>query len=416
MALSFDVLRSRDFRLLLCIRTFGMMALQSQAVIVGWQVYSITRDPFMLGLTGLTEAIPAIICAFFAGHVVDNGRPHRIYLICMAVLVLNSLMLFIMAGGLLGNHDHQNILPWIYGGVFISGLARSFIMPASFSLLPQIVVREKISAAAAWLNSGFQIAAISGPAIAGLIYGGYGVQVAWILPVSFMSMAFMALASISGKPRSYRSREQREAAIQSIKAGWVFIWHNRVLLSVMALDMFAVLFGGAVAMLPAFADQVLHVGSQGLGALRAAPALGSIVTALILALWPLKRIRATMLLCAVTGFGCCMIGFGLSQLFWLSMLFLALGGMFDSISVVMRATIMQLLTPDSMRGRVSAVNSMFIISSNEIGAFESGAAASLLGLVPSVVFGGLCTLVVAISTATLVPKLRRVVVEADKPA
>jgi sugar phosphate permease len=182
----------------------------------------------------------------------------------------------------------------------------------------------------------------------------------------------------------------------------------------MALDMFAVLFGGAVAMLPAYADQVLHVGSQGLGALRAAPALGSIVTALALAMWPLKRIRAALLLWAITGFGICMIGFGLSNIFWLSMLFLALSGMFDSISVVMRATIMQLLTPDSMRGRVSSVNSMFIISSNEIGAFRSGTTASIFGLVPSVVMGGVITLMVVSATALWVPKLRRTVVDATE--
>jgi MFS family permease len=414
MALSFSVLRLRDFRLLLCIRTFGIMALQCQAVIVGWQVYSITKDPFMLGLTGLAEAVPAIACALFAGHVVDNGRPHKIYLICMAVLVLNNLVLFLFAGGFLADQEHPHILPWIYGCIFISGLARSFIMPSSFSLLPQIVPRDKISAAAAWLNSGFQVAAISGPAMAGIIYGGYGVQVAWALPLGFMTIAFIALASISNAPRRYRSNQKREAAVQSIKAGWNFILRSKILLSVMALDMFAVLFGGAVAMLPAYADQVLHVGSQGLGALRAAPALGSIVTALALAMWPLKRIRAALLLWAITGFGICMIGFGLSNIFWLSMLFLALSGMFDSISVVMRATIMQLLTPDSMRGRVSSVNSMFIISSNEIGAFRSGTTASIFGLVPSVVMGGVITLMVVSATALWVPKLRRTVVDATE--
>jgi hypothetical protein len=201
--------------------------------------------------------------------------------------------------------------------------------------------------------------------------------------------------------------------VQSIRAGWRFITTNRTLLSVMALDMFAVLFGGAVAMLPAYASDVLHVGSQGLGALRAASAVGAGLTSLILALYPLAVMRGSTLLWVVAGFGITIIGFGFSQMFWLSFLMLALGGAFDSVSMIIRSTLMQLLTPDSMRGRVSAVGSMFIISSNEIGAFESGTAATLLGLVPSVVFGGICTLAIVALTAFLSPGLRKTAVTAD---
>ncbi len=415
MALSVGILRNRDFRLLLFTRMFGMMALQSQAVIVGWQVYSLTKDPFMLGLAGLTEAVPALICALFSGHIVDISRPHRIFLLCLGVLALNTFTLLLFAGGFVPAPG-GNIVACIFVGVFISGLARSFIMPSSFSLLSRIVARADIPAASGWLNSGFQLAAISGPAIAGLIYGGYGPRVAWLLPVSLMSMAFTMMAGIGAAHRQYKNAEKREPAAQSIKAGWKFIWSNQVLLSVMALDMFAVLFGGAVAMLPAYADQVLHVGSEGLGALRAAPAMGAIISALTLALRPFKRIHAMTLLKVVTGFGICMIGFGMSHVFWLSMAFLALSGMCDSVSMVIRSTLMQWLTPDAMRGRVSSVNSMFIISSNEIGAFESGLAAKLLGLVPSVVFGGIMTLVVVAATATLSPKLRKLVVDAGEPA
>ena len=249
--------------------------------------------------------------------------------------------------------------------------------------------------------------------MAGIIYGGYGPRIAWMLPFTLMCIAFIMLSSISHGFRHYRSTEQREPAVKSIKAGWRFIFQNQVLLSVMALDMFAVLFGGAVAMLPAFADQVLHVGSEGLGALRAAPAIGAVCTALFLAVIPMKRIRAAHLLTVITGFGLCMIGFGLSHVFWLAALFLALSGVFDSVSMVIRGTLMQLLTPENMRGRVSAVNSMFIISSNEIGAFESGLAARAFGLVPSIVMGGIGTLLVVATVAGLSPKLRRTVVETD---
>ncbi len=413
MALSFSVLKLRDFRLILFTRIFGMMALQAQAVIVGWQIYSITKDPFMLGLTGLVEAVPAILSALFAGHLVDNGRPHKIFLIAMGVLTLNILMMLTFTGGFVSLGDNHTII-LIFTGIFISGMARSYIMPASFSLLPQIVSRNRLPSASAWMSSGFQLAAISGPAIAGIIYGGYGAKAAWMIPAVLIFLAFTMLLLLSSKPRKYRSRQVREPALQSIIGGWKFILGNRLLLSVMALDMFAVLFGGAVAILPAYADQILKTGSEGLGALRAAPALGSIITALFLALNPFRKLRATVLLAAIAGFGFCMIGFGLSKVFWFSMLMLALSGSFDSISMVMRSTLMQLLTPDAMRGRVSSVNSMFVISSNEIGAFESGLAAKFMGIAPSIIFGGVCTLIVVTVTYLISPKLKQTVVKADE--
>lgn len=405
-------LKSRDFRLLVLTRMFGVMALQSQAIIVGWQIYSITKDPFMLGLTGLTEAVPAIACALFAGHVVDSSKPHRIFMIALGILSLNLIAFTLIAGGII-DVPGGNILPWMFAGVFISGLARSFIMPSSFSLLAKIVTRKDMPAASAWLGSAFQIAAISGPAMAGIIYGGYGPLSAWVMAAGLMVSAFLMMAALRTRPDN-RAGEKREPAAKSIKEGWAFILQNPVLLSVMVLDMFAVLFGGAVAMLPAYADQILHVGPQGLGALRAAPAIGAIATALLFAVRPMQRFSAKRLLWVVTGFGICIIGFGLSEYFWLSMIFLALSGAFDSVSMIIRSTIMQLLTPDRMRGRVSSVNSMFIISSNEIGAFESGVAAKFLGLVPSVVLGGIGTLLVVAVTALLSPQLRKTIIDANE--
>ncbi|HYD19495.1 MAG TPA: MFS transporter [Patescibacteria group bacterium] len=409
---SFGVLKIKNFRALLFTRMFIMMALQAQAVIVGWQIYSITKDTFLLGLTGLAEAIPAITCALFAGHVVDVGKPLRIYRIAIFALACNTLLLFTFAGGHV-EVDHKYLLYIIYGGIFLSGLARAFVIPASFTMLSLCVKREEMPAAAAWISTGFQFSSIASPAIAGLIYGGYGSAVAWGMPALLMAAAFIMVHAL--KVTSHPRGEIRESAVKSIKAGWKFIWEKKTLLNVMALDMFAVLFGGAVAMLPAIAEDVLHVGSEGLGLLRAAPAAGAVFTTLLLAVRPMRHVSSMRLLIVVAGFGLCMCGFGLSTSFPLSLLFLMISGVCDSISVVIRQTLMQLLTPDAMRGRVSSISSMFIISSNEIGAFESGTAARLMGLQPSIVFGGVCTLGVVALISLFNPAMRKTVVDVRDP-
>ncbi len=413
IGLSTAALLVRDFRLLLYVRVHSFMALQAQDVIIGWQVYSLTHSLFMLGLVGLVEALPALVGALFAGHMVDVGRPHRIYLACITTLAINETALFMIAGGVLPVADHI-ILPALFIGIFISGLARSFITPCTYSLMPQVVARTDIPTASAWIGSGYQFAAVIGPALAGLIYGLYGVTAAWLLPTSMMITGLLMLPPISPAVRQYRSAATREPTFKSIKAGWQFVLARPALLSVMSLDMFAVLFGGAVAMLPAYADQVLHTGSEGLGILRAAPALGAISSALFLTARPMQRVYGSTLLIAVAGFGASIIVFGLSTSFALSMAALIVSGVFDSVSVVIRTTLVQLLTTDEMRGRVSALNSMFIISSNEIGAFESGTAAKLLGLVPSVVFGGIMSVVVVIITAIVCPQLRKMEVGTDE--
>jgi MFS family permease len=393
---------------------FSTMALQAQAVIVGWQVYSMTKDVFLLGLTGLVEAVPAITCAFFAGHVVDTHSPKHVYVCCVIAMALNTLCLLLLAGGYIPLTPKAMLIS-IYVGVFLSGVDRSFSRPASSSMLPLIVPRASIPSALAWNTSSFQVSNIMGPALAGLIYGGYGPHRAWLLPAFLMLGAVCMSFFITISPQLEKLNEKREKAWQSIKAGWRFIWKHPVLLPVMALDMFAVLFGGAISMLPAFADQVLHVGAEGLGALRAAPALGAISTALFLSVRPMKFLSAKRLMFVVAGFGVCMIGFGLSKFFWLSLAFLILSGSFDSTSVIMRGTLVQLLTPQHMLGRVSSINSMFISSSNEIGSFESGTAARLLGLVPSVVAGGLATLGIVGLTAYLSPKFRRTIIDPNDP-
>lgn len=410
-SLSFEILKLKNFRILLSTRVCALMALQAQAVIVGWQVYSITKDPFMLGLTGLAEALPAIASAFYAGHVVDTSHPRRIYQLCMIALFINTLALLACAGGYIPLTE-TGIVIAIFIGIIISGFARAFIMPAGFALLPMIVARKEYAAASSWQTAGHQTAFIAGPAIGGLIYGGYGAHGAWLFPVFMMGTAALLALTLNIKYER-RKEEMRPPAMKSIKEGWVFLLNNRALLSIMALDMLAVLFGGAIAMLPAFADQILHVGAEGLGALRAAPAVGAILTALYFAVRPMRHITAIRMLVVVAGFGICMIAFGLSTNFFLSMAFLSLSGAFDSVSMVIRGTLTQILTPDHMKGRVSAVNSMFIISSNELGAFESGVAASLFGLVPSIVIGGVGTLLVVTATALFSPKFRKLHVDTE---
>lgn len=410
--LSYDVLKIRDFRLLLCTQSCTAMALQAQAVIVGWQIWQLTHNLFLLGLVGLIEAVPAITSALFSGHVVDTRRPHGVYLVCLAVLALNTLVLLTVAGGH-ATPPFADVLHWIYAGVFISGVVRSFAMPSAFALLAQIVPKDKMAAAAGWRSSVLQFSFVAGPAAAGLIYGGYGVGVAWMFPTALLCVATFIIMALSEHPRRFKNPKRAETATQSIKAGWKFIWGNNVLLSVMALDMFAVLLGGVVAVLPAFADQVLKTTPEGLGLLRAAPAIGSILTALVLALYPMKIIRTALLLWVVAGFGVSMICIGLSTTFAMAAFFLALSGAFDSVSVVIRSTLMQWLTPDAMRGRISAVSSMFIISSNEIGAFRAGGMAQLLGIIPSILFGGVGTLVVVAAILWLCPQLRTIVIDAD---
>ena len=407
--ISHSILKNSNFRRLLFTRLFALSALQAQVIITGWQVYSLTHSPFMLGLIGLVEAVPAIACALYAGHIVDVHNPLKIYRWVLLVVALTMVGFLICAGGYVVI-PAKALLVLIFVGVFFIGLASSFMMPTGFSLTAMIVERKDYSAASAWQSGSYQVAIIGAPAVAGILYGLYGAHGAWLMPVILMIPAVIMAFRMKVEHTAI-AKEDRLPAVQSILEGWAFLRKNNALLSIMALDMLAVLLGGAVAMLPAFADQILHVGAEGLGALRAAPAVGAITISLYLGLRPMKRITAVRMLIVVAGFGVCMIGFGLSTSFWFSMAMLALSGAFDSVSMVIRGTLTQLLTPDGLRGRVSAVNSMFIITSNEIGAFESGVAATLFGLAPSIIIGGVGTIVVVMATAALSPRFRKLAVE-----
>jgi len=375
-----------------------------QSVIVGWQVYDLTHDPFSLGLIGLSEAIPFLIVALFAGHVADLYNRKSIISITATAYVLCAIVLLYMSYSMQELYQTAGVLP-LYITIAITGLARAFFFPAQSAYMAQIVPRNLYANSSTWNSTVWHIAAVSGPAAGGLIYGFAGIHAAFICVVVFS--AFSLIFFFTSKSVPVPARKANEGIFTSLTTGIKFVFGNQVLLGALALDMFAVLFGGAVALLPVFASEVLHTGPQGLGFLRAAPAVGAIIMAMILAYHPPIHRSGIKLLWAVGGFGVCIIFFALSGNFWLSLGLLALSGMFDNVSVIIRGTILQMYTPDEMRGRVASVNSIFVGSSNELGSFESGLAARLMRLVPSVVFGGGMTVLIVLATAGFAPKLRK---------
>jgi Transmembrane secretion effector len=372
-------------------------------MVVSWQVYGLTHDPLSLGLIGLAEALPFIGFALPAGHVADRTRRLTVARYALAALLgcSVSLLWFTVQPGLL----HPGRVWPIYLVIFLSGIARSFLQPARTALSAEVVPRPLYPNAVTWRSSTWQLAAVVGPAVGGLIYGFDSVTAAYSVDVSLMLVALAAIARIDHEPPVRTALA--ESVLRSLGSGVRFVRSRPVVLGALALDLFSVLFGGATALLPVFADKILHVGPQGLGVLRAAPAAGAVVMSLVLAHRPPLRRAGRTLLANVALFGLCMILFGLSRSFALSVGALAASGMVDTVSVVVRSTLLQVLTPEHLLGRVSAVNAIFIGSSNEIGAFESGVAARLLGTVPSLVFGGLATLAVVTVTALRVPELRR---------
>jgi MFS family permease len=401
---AFAALRIREFSYFLSFRFFVTIATLMQSVIVGWQMYSLTHNPLDLGLIGLAEAIPAICIALFAGHIADKYDRKTIILIALLTFLAGVLILLSCSIEQFGLLRKLGIWP-IFLVVGLSGFARGFIYPSAFGLMAQIVPRKLYTNSSTWNSVIWHIGAVTGPAIGGLIYGFHGVEAAYCGVLFFTLIALLLMIPIKRKPVILS--EIVETLKDRLLTGLRFVFSNQVMLGAMTLDMFAVLFGGAVAMLPIFANEILHVGPEGLGVLRAAPAVGSICMSFFLAYYPPLKNAGKSLIFGVFGFGICMILFALSTNFYLSLLLLMFSGMFDNISVVIRSTIMQLMTPDNVRGRVASVNSIFIGSSNEIGSFESGLAASLMGLVPSVIFGGAMTLLVVSVTAVVAPVLRK---------
>ena len=408
----YAALRFKEFNIFLLLRFVLVFAWSMQFIVIEWQVYSLTKDPLSLGIIGLMEIIPALSMALFAGHIVDQREKRNLFLWCIGLFSLISLGLFFLSkDSVMTLWNQKSILYCIYGFVFFGGLLRAFFGPTIFSLVALIVPKKIYPNAATWSSSTWQMASILGPAVAGLTINWMGVH--WSLCVVFILvvLSFMLGLLISKKP--VLNPKIGEPVIQSLKEGVRFVFQTKAILGALSLDMIAVLFGGAVALLPVFAQDILKVGPEGFGVLRAAPAVGAFLTMLTTAYIPISRRAGMKLLIAVFGFGISIIVFGLSSVFWISVVALFFSGVTDGVSMVIRQTILQLKTPDDMRGRVSSVNSMFVGSSNELGAFESGLTAKLMGTVRAVVFGGTMTLITVFTTGIVSPSFRNLDLEKD---
>jgi len=379
------------------------MGITMQSVIVGWQVYDITKDVFALGMIGLSEAIPFIAISIFSGHIADTFNRKKIILWFTFLFILVTGALLYLSTDASYFIQRYGTLP-IFSMIVLVGVIRGFLSAAFPSILSQIVPRELYGNAATWNSTVWHGASILGPSVAGLLIA-VGYTTAYTVDITFISLSFLAFLFIASKP--VPPREKSETLYESLTSGIKFVFKNQVVLGALSLDLFAVLFGGAVALLPAFAEEILHAGAVELGFLRAAPAIGAVVMAFIIAYKPPTKNAGRNLFLSVGAFGISTILFGLSENIWMAFFFLFLTGAFDNVSVVIRHTVLQLATPDNMRGRVSAVNGIFIGSSNEIGAFESGATARAFGLKPSIIVGGILTVLVVAVTAKLAPKLRQ---------
>jgi MFS family permease len=400
----YAALKIPDFRLFISARFAITLAIQIQSIVVAWQVYEITNDPLSLGLIGLAEAIPSIGVSLYAGHIADVVPRKLIILVCVVTLLICSLSLLFLTIPPGNDILKYGVIP-IYTVIFVSGLARGFLSPAFFAFMPQLVPRALYENAVTWNSTLWETAAISGLAVGGLLYGIFGVTTAYVVDVLLTFSGVMLIAMVRSKPLPPISSE--EGVAEKIKTGLRFVFKNKIILGAMSLDLFAVLFGGAVALLPIFAKEILHIGPVGLGVLRAAPSCGALIMAFYITHNPIRRNAGRILLSCVAGFGLCMILFAFSENFWLSLSLLVISGGFDCVSVIIRTTLLQTLTPENIKGRVSAVNHIFVGSSNEIGMFESGLAARIMGTVPSVVFGGCMTLLVVALTGRLAKSLRR---------
>jgi MFS family permease len=408
----YAALRYKEFNTFLLLRFAMVFAWSMQFIVIEWQVYSLTKNPLSLGIIGLMEVIPAVAMALFAGHIVDQKEKKGLLFKCILGFSVISFGLFLLTWPpIVSGYSTKAILYGIYFMVFLGGIVRSFLGPTIFSLLSLIVPKKVYPNAATWSSSVWQIGSVLGPAVAGFSITLIGVH--WSMCSVFLCSIFslIALSQIATKP--ILNPKIGEPIMDSLKEGVKFVFQNKTILGALSLDMVAVLFGGAVALLPIFAQDILKVGPEGFGVLRAAPAVGSFLILIVSAYVPMNKNAGMKLLSAIFAFGVCIIVFGLSTIFWLSVLALFFSGVVDGISVVIRQTILQLKTPDHMRGRVSAVNSIFVGSSNELGAFESGLTAKLMGTVTSVVFGGSMTLLIVLGTGIFSPGFRKLDLQKD---
>ncbi|MGV0962794.1 MAG: MFS transporter [Polynucleobacter sp.] len=391
---------SQAFKTLLLYRIGATLSYQIMMVAVGWHIYEITNSVVSLGLIGLAELIPYFVLALYAGHAVDHYSRKLIAAIACGLHIAVALFLVAIALDWLAPP-----VPLIYTAVAFIGLARALLRPSYQAIFGQIIPREQMTRYTAYASSAFQICVVAGPGLGGLMIGFAGLE--WTYALAALSGA-VGLYGITFIQITHEKPEGLNTNfLKSFLEGFRYVRKHELIIGIMVLDMFAVLFGGAVSILPAFVKEVLNAGPETLGILRAAPAAGAVITGIYLARRPLLEDSGKHLFLSVAGFGLAIIAFGLSSNLWLCVLFLFVSGCFDSVSVVIRGSIMQLTTPDQMRGRISAINGIFIGSSNELGALESGIAASLIGLVPSIIFGGAATLLVVLLTYQLAPQLRK---------
>ena len=402
----FASVKQKEFRTLLTGRFLFIMGLRMMNTVLGWWIYNLTNDPFAIGLVGLSEFLPAFGMALYAGHTIDISEKRKLIVRGVALYLLAACILLTLSTKLTAQHlTNHWIAVCIYATIFGTGIVRSFVGPTFNVIMAAIVPKKHLQNATTWNQGAWLTASVCGHAAGGFLIAGIGNTGTLTCIAVFITIALLTLFQLKPKPPLTERGEKK--TWDSVKDGLRFVLNTKELLGALSLDLFAVLFGGAVALVPVFARDILKIGPQGFGFLNAASDIGSIFIVIILTLFPMKKQQGKKLLFAVAGFGICIITFALSKIFWLSFFALLTGGMLDGVSVVVRGTVMQLKTPDNMRGRVMSVNSMFINSSNELGQFESGVAASIMGVVPSVIFGGCMTLLVVLITSIKAPALRK---------
>jgi MFS family permease len=402
----FASIKIAEYRNLMAGRFLFIMGLRMMSTLVGWWIYNLTNDPFAIGLIGLSGVIPAVTMALYAGHIIDLSEKRKLLITGVVLYFTAVLILLFLSTNYTSDHlSNHWIAICIYIVIFFTGVVRAFTGPIFGVLIAYIVPKHTLQNAITWNQGTWLSASVIGHAVGGFLIAGFGIT-GTLIAITFLIIASSVfLIRLKQKPALNKRGEKK--TWDSVKEGLKFVIKTKELLGAISLDLFAVLFGGAVAMVPVYARDILKVGPEGFGFLNAASDMGSICIVILLTLFPLRYKQGRTLLFAVAAFGTCIIIFGLSKLFWLSFAALFVGGLVDGISVVIRGTITQLKTPDNMRGRVMSVNSMFINSSNELGQFESGVAAKLMGVVPSVVFGGCMTIMVVMATWFKAPTLRK---------
>jgi MFS family permease len=405
---SLDIFRIKEFRYFIYARFFLTVAIQMQFSTISLQIYyEHTDDPLIQGLIGLTEAIPFVFTCFFSGVVADTYNRRKILLAGIFVLFLGCVLLYFHSASF-SQFLKNTGMTVLFSIVFLFGIIRAFLAACTHPFMSQLVPRNHYTNSATWNSTAWHIGAILGPVVAGIIYGYNGklnAATCYLVDCILFLISIYFIFRIGNKPKPVK--EEKETLFQSMTVGLKFVFKNKMVLSALTLDLFAVLFGGAVAMIPMFNDKILHLGPEAYGLLRTSPAIGAVLMALVLAVKPPAKKAGQALIWSVVGFGVFTILFAFCTNYWLALLMLLMTGAFDNVSVVVRHSILQLSTPDNMRGRVTAVNNIFIGSSNEIGAFESGVAAKAIGLVPSIIFGGAMTIGTVFGISKLNPDLKK---------